>query len=69
MAYQGRGRVPGSGPEAEAADIADIQEQWRPAVEDDQEDPPPRWDLPAEASEADAVEQLTSAPLDDDDRR
>ena len=57
--------VAGGIPEASAADV---QEQLQ-AVLEETDDVPSGFSLPDEASEADAVEQLRPAPLDEDDRR
>lgn len=66
MTEQGGRAVFGIGSEASPEDV---QEQWIPANKDEPDDIPPRYSIPTEADEADAVEQLRSAPLDDDDRR
>ena len=72
MADVGRGRAVSDTADAPvldgAASAADLQEQRRTVLEDP-EDALGRFSLPAEASEADAVEQMRSEPLDDDDRR
>ena len=67
MTDQGRGRTAGG--TSREASPEDMQEQSTPAVSDERDDIPPRYGIPAEADEADAADQLRSAPFDDDDRR
>ncbi|HEX5087886.1 MAG TPA: hypothetical protein VFV89_08760 [Nocardioides sp.] len=50
------------------ADEADVADQQRPAIDTDDDEPPPLpTKLPDEADEADVLEQVTVVGEDDDD--